>query len=126
MAVLHDQNHIRLADGRQAVSNDKARAALHHGGKRLLDLQLGARVDGAGRLVQNQHRRQRQHEPRDAEQLPLPGGEARTGVGQGCVITLRQARDEAVGMRGFRRGLDLVLRGIRPGQRDVLAHRAGL
>ena len=126
MAALHDEDDIRLADGRQAMRDDEARAPPHHGGERLLDLQLGARVDGAGRLVQNQHRRQRQHEPRDAEQLPLPGGESCARVGQGRIIALRQARDEAVGMGGLRRGLDLGLRGLRPCQRDVLAHRAGL
>ena len=86
MAALHDQNHVRLADGGQAMRDDEARAARHHRGERLLDLQLGARVDGAGRLVQNQHRRQRQHEPRDAEQLPLPGGESCARVGQGRII----------------------------------------
>ena len=55
-----------------------------------------------------------------------PGGESCARVGQGRIIALRQARDEAVGMRSLRRGLDLGLRGIRPCQRDVLAHRAGL
>ena len=126
MAVLHDQNHVRLADGRQTMRDDEARAPPHHRGEHLLDLQLGARVDGAGRLVEDQHRRQRQHEPRDAEQLPLSGGESCARVGQGRIIALRQARDEAVGMGGLRRGLDLGLRGLGPGQRDVLAHRAGL
>ena len=35
IAVTHDENHIGLADGRQAVSDDKACAALPSDGQTL-------------------------------------------------------------------------------------------
>ena len=41
-------------------------------GEGLLNLQLGARVDGGRRLVENQHRRQAEHHAGDAQQLLLP------------------------------------------------------
>ena len=73
VAVLHDENHIRLADGGQAVGHDEAGPGLHHSVERLLDVRFGAGVDGAGRLVENEHGRRREHHARDAQQLPLPG-----------------------------------------------------
>lgn len=51
VAVFHDENDVRFTDGRKPMCNDKARPALHHLGKGMLDLQLGSRIDGACCLV---------------------------------------------------------------------------
>ena len=69
--VLHDKDDVRLADGGQAVGDDEARSALHHSGKRRLNVHLRARVDGACGLVENEHRRQAEHDTRDAKKLLL-------------------------------------------------------
>ena len=61
------------------MRDDEARAALGQAIHRPLDQKLGARVDGAGRLVQNQHRRVLEHRTRDRQQLLLPGGIVRDG-----------------------------------------------
>ena len=70
--VLHDKNHVRLADGRQAVRHDEACSALHHLRERMLDFELRSRVDRAGRLVENQHGRIGDRRARDGQKLALP------------------------------------------------------
>lgn len=52
IAFVEDQDPVRVADGRQPVGDDKARAALHQRFHRLLDGHLGAGIDRARRLVQ--------------------------------------------------------------------------
>ena len=81
VAVLHDENHIRLADGGQAVGHDEACPGLHHSVERLLDVRFGARVDGTGRLVENEHGRQAEHHACDAQQLPLSGRQCTACIG---------------------------------------------
>ena len=46
LSVAHDQDHVRFADRAQTVGHDEARPPLHHRRKGILDLQLGASVDG--------------------------------------------------------------------------------
>ena len=70
-AVAHDEDAVRAADGGQPVRDDKAGAALHHGGKRLLDADLGTGVNGACRLVEDEHGRTREHDARNTEKLFL-------------------------------------------------------
>ena len=51
--IAHHQNQVGVADGGQAVGNDKAGAALHQGIHGALDQYLGARINRTGCLVQN-------------------------------------------------------------------------
>jgi len=98
VAVFHHQNDICLADGREAMGDDEARAALHQAVEGLLNFDLRARVDGGRRLVEDEHRRQAEHDARDAQQLLLPLGQAAAILGDRRVIALRQAPDEAMRM----------------------------
>ena len=126
VAVLHHQNDVRLADGREAMGDNEARAALHQAVEGLLDLDLRARVDGGRRLVEDEHRRQAEHDARNAQQLLLPLGQAAAILGDRRVIALRQAANEAVRMRGLCRGDDLLVRCVRLAHDDILADGAGL
>ena len=67
MSVFHDKDHIRALDRGQAMGHDKARPALHHRRKCILDLQFRACVDGARRLIEDQYRRQTQHDACDTQ-----------------------------------------------------------
>ena len=49
VAVLHDQDHIRIADGGKAVRNDKAGPALHQMIHCLLDQNFGSGIYGRSR-----------------------------------------------------------------------------
>ena len=94
VAVLHHQNDVRLADGREAMGDNKARAALHQAVEGLLNFDLRARVDGGCRLVEDEHRRKAEHDARDTQQLLLPLGQAAAILGDRRVIALRQAADK--------------------------------
>ena len=71
LAVAHHQNAVGVADGAQAVRHDKACATGHELVECRLHLQLGARVDTRGRLVQQQDSRVGEHDARNAQQLLL-------------------------------------------------------
>ena len=56
VALVHDENHVRIFDCREAVRDDKRRLVLHEFFKRLLNLDFRASVDRACRFVENEHR----------------------------------------------------------------------
>ena len=94
--------------------------ALHQLIHALLDQALGAGVDGAGGLVQDQHRGTGNGRPRDGKKLSLSLGEIRAvAVKQGSV-SVRQAADEGIRV-GDARGLPhLRVRGIQSAVADVV------
>ena len=65
LSLIHDQDLIGIADRRKTMGNDERSPTLHQGIESLLYLQLGTRIDGRSRLIQYQHRRHLQHDPRD-------------------------------------------------------------
>ena len=71
MPVLHNEDHVRLADGREPVRHNEARPSDHHLRERVLNLELGSRINRARRFIENQHRRKRQHHARNTKKLPL-------------------------------------------------------
>lgn len=70
-AVFEDHDGVGVADGGQAVRDHKRGASAHDAVHAALDELFGARVDGACRLVQDEHRRIGHGHARDSEQLPL-------------------------------------------------------
>ena len=75
VAVVHDENHVGVADGGEAVRDDEARAP--HGQRihGLLDEFFGAGVDGGGGFVEDEDRSVLHHGAGDGEQLALSLGE---------------------------------------------------
>ena len=71
VAVLHDEDHIRIAYGRQAVCDDKAGTPLHQVIHRFLDCHLRACVNRRRRLVKNQDLVVRKNRSGDGEKLFL-------------------------------------------------------
>ena len=72
-AVAHGRDEVGVANGGEAVCHHEARAALHEARERRLHLDLGARVDVARGLVEDEHGSVREHGARDAEELTLAG-----------------------------------------------------
>ena len=124
VAVAHDEDDICVADGRETVGDDEARAALHQGIECLLNPDLGTGIDRGGRLVENEHRRKREHDARDTEQLLLSLREIAAILRDHCVISLRQTADKAVCMCFFSCPNDLLIRSIFTAHPDVVADRA--
>lgn len=71
LTVIHNEDHIRFADRGKSVRDDEACSALHHFCKRVLDFHFRSRINGGGRFVEDQHGREREHDPRNAEKLLL-------------------------------------------------------
>ena len=125
VAGLHHQNLVSIFDGGQAMGHNKACATLHQFFKGILHQHLGAGVDAGGGLVQNQNRRTPQHDPRNAEQLPLPLTDIAAVLGNLCVVSVRQAADKAVGACLLGCGYDLLAGGVRFAVGDVFCNRTG-
>ena len=81
--------------------------------ERLLDRRLGAAVERAGRLVEDQDRRVLEQGAGDGDALLLAARKLEPALADHRVIALRQRLDEIVDRRALRGGLDLGL-GRRP------------
>ena len=71
-ALLQHHDAVCIADGGQAVRNDKAGAAVHQAVHAALHQRFGAGIDGGGGLVQDQHRGIGHGGAGDGQQLALP------------------------------------------------------
>jgi hypothetical protein len=80
------------------VGDDEAGAPLHQSHQRLLQLLLRARVDIAGRLVQNQDVGIGQDGARDGQELPLAQTQIAAALGELRSVPLRQPTDKGVGV----------------------------
>ena len=123
IAVVHNEDEVGVFDRREPVRDDKGGAALHELVHRLLNLQLGARVDGACRLVQNEHRGVAHHRAGDRELLALTGGQARFAR-EHSVVALWQGLNKVVDADGAAGALDLGVRDALLAVDDVFADRA--
>ena len=70
-AVLEDDDQVGVADRREAVRDDERGPAVQQAAERLLDLALGADVDRARRLVEDQDPRVGEQRARERDELPL-------------------------------------------------------
>ncbi len=88
LAVLHDENDVRIADGGEAVRDDKARSAEHEPREVFLYLDFRSRIDGRSRLVENEHGRQAEHDASDAQELFLPLREGAPVLADDGIVTV--------------------------------------
>lgn len=96
--IAHDQDAIGVSDRAQAMRDHKARTALHKLIERGLDLELGARIDGARSLIEQQNRRIGKHDASDAQQLSLTLRQRAAILGKHRVVAMGQSAHERVGM----------------------------
>ena len=110
-AVVHDDDVIGVADGREAVGNDYAGASLHELVEGLLDGEFALGVEGAGGFVEYEDGRVFEYGACYAKALALPATEGDAAVADVGVVALRQLGDELVGM-GDGGGVANVLGGV--------------
>ena len=96
LAVVHDQNHVRTADGRQAVRDDERGAARHDLFDGVLNKPLGHGVDGAGRFVEHENARVGQKCAGKGQKLLFARGERVAALADVGIIAVRQAGDDLV------------------------------
>ena len=104
-------------DKHGAPGHQRVHAALHDS--------LGARVNGAGCLVHDHHRRVGHGSPRDGEKLALALAEFRAVAVQHGIVAVRQAADEVVCAGELRRGDVFSSRASRLPVADILHYCAG-
>ncbi len=101
------------------------RAAVQHRVHGPLHGPLAGDVQGAGRLVQDQHRRVRQQGTGEGHQLALARRDPAAPLAYVGVVAVRQGGDEVVRADRLRGVLDLLAGGVRAADRDVLRDRSG-
>ena len=71
LTIVDDQHLVGIADGAQPMGDHKAGPSFHQPQKGRLDPDLGAAVDAAGRLIQDQDARIGKDGPGDGQKLAL-------------------------------------------------------
>ena len=109
LAILHHEDRVGVADRRQPVGDHEARAIGAQSGHGVLDEHLGARVDRARRLVEDENRRIGEECPGDRHELALTGAEVAALIIDDGVVAVGKRVDEAVDVADPRRLDDLLL-----------------
>ncbi len=121
---VEDDEAVHAGDGAQAVGDHEGRASVHEPPQGVLDEDLALRVQGAGRLVEQQDRGVAQDGPGQGDALALAARELHAPLphqrGEALGELVGELRD--VGGRGGR--ADLVLGGAGPGEGDVVPQAA--
>ena len=123
-AVLQHHDGVGVAHGGQAVGDDEHGAALHQLIHALFDEGLGAGIDRAGGLVQDEHRRVGHGGPGDGQQLALALGQAGPVGGDQGIVALGQAADEGIRPGDGGGPLHLLLGGVQLAKADVVGDGA--
>jgi hypothetical protein len=107
-AGLEHDDAIGMDHGRQAVRDDDRGAAALDRFQRRLDIGLGAAVERAGRLVEDQDRRVLDQGARDRDALLLAARELQAALADAGVEAVGERLDEAGDRGAARGGGDLV------------------
>ena len=86
--AVDDQNPVGAADSRETMGDDERRPALRQLVKRVENHVLGPRVDGGGRLVEDQDGRVLQEGARHADPLPFSEGYLRAALAEPGLVAL--------------------------------------
>ena len=106
------------------MGDDDRGAVLHQAVERLLNDGLTLRIHVRGRLIEDQDRRIFQDGAGNCETLPLPAGQLLPSLADDGVVAGGETEDEVVGVGGCGSGFDLLARGIRLAQQQVLGDGA--
>ena len=96
--AFQHEDPVGADDARQPVGEDQGRAAGHEPVERRLDDGLALRVDRREGLVEDQHRRIAQQGPRDRDALALAARQPDSPLPDDGLVSLREARDERMGV----------------------------
>src|SRR5438552_6378066 len=124
-AVLdHHERRTALQKTRSMRDEDYG-AAVHQPLDRVDDRGFSLGIDGARRLVKDDHRASREEGAGDGDPLTLPSRQLDAALADLRVVAAGQTDDELVSVRGLCRGDQLRVARPRPGIRDVLGDGGG-
>ena len=107
------------------MSDDEHGASRHQPVHALFNELFRPGIDGAGGLIQNQHRRIGTGSTGNVQQLPLALAEAAALAGEDRLVAVRQMADEGIRARQPGRGLHFLVGGLQTAIADVVRHGAG-
>ena len=119
-ALLQHADLIRIHDGVEPVGDDEDCLTPDHFGNGLVHLLLILRIHEGGGLVQHHDRGVFQDRPGQRDALPLPAGEHFAPVPGHGVDAILQPGKELPALGLLRRSQNLLIRGLRTAQADVL------
>ena len=122
-AGVHDEDLVGVAHRVQAMGDGDERLAARKLADRFHEQMLVLRVDGAGRLVQDDDRSVLHDSARDGYALPFATRQVSTTLLQHGVVSLRKPLDEIVAPRPLRRSNHLIARGVGASEPYVVLHR---
>ncbi len=118
------QDLLRAPNRGQPMRDNERRAPLHQEAEPVLNHGLALRIEGAGRLIQNQNAGIGQDRPCDRQTLPLTAGELNPTLAHDRLIALSETLRELVYTRDTAGLQKLFFTGLRPRKHDVLADGA--
>src|SRR5262249_23598109 len=120
-AIAHHQDDIGIPDRREAVGNDKSRAADHEAVERVEYDGFRFRVGRRRRFVEDGERRVFQKCSRYCDPLPLSGRKLGAALTEFGLILVWKSHDEIVSICRFRGLNDFIHRGVKTSVKDVLS-----
>ena len=120
---IQDEDPVRPLDRREPVRDHDRCPSAHQTVERLLDEKFAFVVERARGLVEQQDARVAEDRAGDRDPLALSHREPDAPLADDRLHPLRHSRYELGRVGGFRRVLDLRLRGLEPAVADVLADR---
>src|SRR5690606_11790094 len=120
LAVVQDQDAVRVPDRRQSMRNNDGRPAAHERGERLIDALLECGVDGGRRLIEDQDLRVERECAREREQLAFADGQIRATLAERFREVVRQSRDHGIGADAPRGLLHAPVIDLGPAETDVV------
>ena len=122
--VVHDQDMVRVSDGRETVGDDEAGPASHQASHGLLNENFGPCIDTACSFIENQDSWIREDHTGDGQQLFLTGRDIGRLFVEDRIVSFGQAPDEVIGVRSRGGSHDLLLRSVVTTIGNILTDRA--
>src|SRR5919107_4414333 len=123
--VFNLQPHVAVRQSSQTMGDHEDGAALHEALHRIHYHRLGLRIDGAGRLVEDEDGGIFQKGASKRDTLPLTTRKAEATFPNTSFVSVGQLDDKLVGICGLRGLDDLLFAGVGTGVGDVLSDAGG-
>ena len=125
LAVIHDEDHVRVHDGGNALGDDDLRGLGDVGLEARTNQRVGLRVDGAGGVVEDEDLRLLEKGAGDAQSLLLAAGDVGAALLDMCLISLGEGFNKIICLRQFAGFNQLLVRGVFVAPAQVLGDGAG-
>ena len=121
LAAIQHQDQIGGEDRTEAVRNNDAGPSRHHALQRVLNQHFGFAIERTRRFIEHENARVFENHARQRDALFFAAAESVAALAHDRIVAIGQVHDEVVDVRRPRRRLDLRLRRVHFGVRQVRA-----